>query len=83
MFRIVSMLCLQGGTVFTQGALGAAQSAAVHLDGAHSTAARRAQTALSLAHAPKSMPCREGEHADIARFVEQAVSTGMAWAVFQ
>ena len=72
----LSRACLQGGAVFTQGALGAAQSAAVNLEGAHSSAARRSQTALSLAHAPKSMPCRETEHADIAQFVEQAVTTG-------
>ena len=76
----LSRAWVQGGAVFTQGALGAAQSAAVDLQGAHSTAARRAQTALSLAHAPKSMPCREAEHADILRFVEQAVTTGVSCA---
>ena len=67
---------VQGGAALMQGALGASQSAAVDLDGAKSTAPRRAQAALSLAHAPKSMPCRENEHADILRFVEQAVASG-------
>ena len=66
----------QGGAGFLQGALGAGQSAAVDLDGAHTTAARRAASALSLASAPRSMPCREAEHGELARFVEQAVSAG-------
>lgn len=37
-----------------------------------------ARAALALTAAPKSMPCREAERADIMRFVEEAIAAGEA-----
>ena len=36
-----------------------------------------ARAALALTAAPKSMPCREQERAEIMRFVEEAVAAGV------
>ena len=56
-------------------ALGAAEAPTARR--AHAlTPLEGARAALALTAAPKSMPCREQERAEILRFVEEAVAAG-------
>ena len=56
-------------------ALGAAEAPAARRARAL-TQLEGARAALALTAAPKSMPCREQERAEILRFVEEAIAAG-------
>ena len=71
----------QGGDEWESGkrkqimALGATECPAARR-AAQLTPLEGARAALALTAAPKSMPCREQERAEITRFVEEAVAAG-------